>query len=289
MLNSASNITTSRLTTNNGSLMTRLLSTTSTSEEIRADSPPSAQPEPINVDPSPVLIKKKPNQLVQYTQNVSLKFLKPPPAPKPGDIVIKQEQDVQIQPAPPLFVRQTAKRPLTPESLIVRERPPKIPAIIPPKHIRLAGKVLPPPPRKVIVEKLPEMPPKPQDIVIERWLGYKRRTRNVIFHPAQPIEPLPAPKNVLIEWESPDVQIKKEFKFLGIEHTDPVAYVAKFGLNLAEPEQLPEEVNEFKTPDGEILAANSNSDQVPILTGDIQALSLFDLDKEGLGLYKSQL
>jgi hypothetical protein len=42
---------------------------------------------------------------------------------------------------------------------------------------------LPPPPRKVITERLPQLPPLPQDIIIERWLGYDRRTRNVVFRP----------------------------------------------------------------------------------------------------------
>jgi hypothetical protein len=135
------------------------------------------------VDPAPLLVRKKPVERVQYTQNVSLKFLKPPPAPKPGDIVIEQESDVQVPPAPALLVRQKPAQPIKPAPAIVRERPPQPPAPIPPKHITIPGKVLPPPPRKVITERLPQLPPLPQDIIIERWLGYDRRTRNVVFRP----------------------------------------------------------------------------------------------------------
>ena len=66
----------------------------------------------LNVDPNPQLIRKKPAEKVQYTQQISLKFLKPPPPQQPGDIVIKQERDVQAAPAPPLLVRQKPPAPL---------------------------------------------------------------------------------------------------------------------------------------------------------------------------------
>ena len=52
----------------------------------------------LNVDPNPTVIRKKPAEKVQYTQQVSLKFLKPPPPEQPGDIIIKQEPDVQAPP-----------------------------------------------------------------------------------------------------------------------------------------------------------------------------------------------
>lgn len=52
----------------------------------------------LNVDPNPTVIRKKPAEKVKYTQQVSLKFLKPPPPEQPGDIIIKQEPDVQAPP-----------------------------------------------------------------------------------------------------------------------------------------------------------------------------------------------
>lgn len=52
----------------------------------------------LNVDPNPTVIRKKPTERAKYTQNVSLKYLKPPPPPKPGDITIEQEPDVQVPP-----------------------------------------------------------------------------------------------------------------------------------------------------------------------------------------------
>ena len=55
----------------------------------------------INADPNPIVVRKKPAEKVQYTQQISVKFLKPPPLQQPGDIIIRQEPDVQ---APPGFL-----------------------------------------------------------------------------------------------------------------------------------------------------------------------------------------
>ena len=243
----------------------------------------------LNVDPNPVLIRKKPAQRVQHIQNVSLKFLKPPPPPPAGDITITQEQDVQLPPAPPLHVTQKPPAPLTPAPVIVRERPPKPPAPIGPRNIVIPGKVIPPPPRKVIVERLPQLPPKPQDLIVERWLGYQRRTRNVNFIPAQPIIPAPAPKNVLIQWDSPDVEVRQAFHFLGIQVADPVQYAATHGPTLRDASQLPAEVSRFQTPAGEVLAAHSNSNMVPVLVGAVGSLKLINLACNGLSEYASQV
>ena len=243
----------------------------------------------LNVDPAPILIRKKPIERVQYTQNVSLKFLKPPPAPKPGDITIQQEPDVQIPPAPALLIRQKPALPVKPPPAIFREQPPKPPVQLPPKFITIPGKVLPPPPRQVIVERLPQLPPKPRDIIIERWLAYDRRTRNVVFKPAPPLIPLPAPKNVLIQWDSPDVVVSRQNTYLGVNIADPAYYTSVFGANLTDPYQLPAEVNQFQPPVGERLAVNSNPNEVPRLVGDVDALGLVDLDSVGLSEYKPQL
>ena len=49
---------------------------------------------------------------------------------------------------------------------------------------------------------------------------------------------------------------------------------------------MPEFVKEIKTPSGLTLASESDSEQISELEGDIYALSLIDLDKEGLSNYK---
>ena len=242
----------------------------------------------LNVDPNPVLIRKKPAERLQYIQNVSLKFLKPPLPAQPGEITILQEKDVQSPPAPPLHITQKPALPLVPAPIVVRERPPKPPAPVAPRHITIPGKVIPPPPRKVIVERLPQIPPKPADIIVERWLGYQRRTRQVNFVPAPALIPIPAPKNVLIQWDSPDVDVKQAFHFLGVQVQCPVAYLNTHP-NLADASQLPAEVAQFATPLGETLAVNSNSDMIPALTGSVASLRLINLACNGLAEYAPQL
>ena len=248
-----------------------------------------AEQHKLNVDPNPILIRKKPAARVQHIQNVSLKFLRPPAPQQPGDITIVQEPDVQAPPAAPLHITQKPALPLTPAPILVRERPPKPPMPIAPRNIVIPGKVIPPPPRKVIVERLPQMPPKPQDIIVERWLGYQRRTRNVNFRPAAPLIPAPAPKNVLIQWDSPDVDVRQAFHFLGVQTVCPVQYAAQFGASLADASQLPREVAQFATPAGETLAVNSNSDMIPALTGAVASLRLINLACNGLSEYAPQI
>lgn len=50
-------------------------------------------------------------------------------------------------------------------------------------------KVLPPPPRpprRMIVERFGSCPPKPPDVVIERWLPYRRTDRRKVFFERAP-------------------------------------------------------------------------------------------------------
>ena len=245
----------------------------------------------LQVDPNPTIIRKKAEGRVTHVQNISLKYLKPPPPEQPGDITITQEADIQAPAAPPLVIRQPAPpAPSAPAPLIVRERPPQPPNPIPPKHITIPGRVLPPPPRQVIVERPAAPPAGPQDIIIERWLGYPRRTRNVVFHPAPPAGPAPrVEKNILIEWEAPDVDLRQEFKFLGVHQADPRSYLSQYGNSLVDASRLPREAAHFTVPSGEILAADSHGNDVPTLRGALQALRLVDLNCHGLSEYASQL
>ena len=258
---------------------------------------PGSRPVPIlapeqhqlNVDPAPIIIRKKPTVRVQHIQNVSLKFLKPPLPAQPGDITITQEPDVQVPPTVPLHITQKPPLPPVPAPIVVRERPPKPPTPIAPRHIVIPGKVIPPPPRKVIVERLPQMPPKPRDIIVERWLGYQRRTRKVNFIPAPALILHPAPKNVIIQWDSPDVDVRQAYHFLGIQVACPIKYVANFGATLADASQLPREVAHFPTPAGETLAVNSNSDMIPALVGAVASMRLINLACNGLAEYAPQV
>ena len=53
--------------------------------------------------------------------------------------------------------------------------------------------------------------------------------------------------------------------------------------------ELPDFVTEIKTPNGLVLAADYTYNKVHELEGEVEALRLIDLDREGLGEYKEQL
>jgi hypothetical protein len=67
------------------------------------------------------------------------------------------------------------------------------------KLITISGKRLPPPPRKVIIERLAPLPTKPQSVIIERWLPYNDNLkRRVVYQKAPPDPVVVKPRNVNI-------------------------------------------------------------------------------------------
>lgn len=91
------------------------------------------------------------------------------------------------------------------------------------KIVKILGPKVPPPPRKLIIERPPPMAEKAQSIIIERWLAPKLQPRRVIFEGvAQTTLTKHAPiRNEIIEYEAPKVTINKEFKDLGVTRMDP--------------------------------------------------------------------
>lgn len=164
--------------------------------------------------------------------------------------MIHQECNTLTPPAPPLIIRQQPCRPSTPEPLIIREAPPKAPPCTGRKLITISGKRLPPAPRKVIIERLAPMPCKPQSVIIERWLPYSDVKRRVIFQKCECQEPVVCkPKNVIVQWQPPEVCVRKEYKYLGVIRANPNDYVQRYGASLTESQYLPDFVKEIKTPD----------------------------------------
>jgi len=182
------------------------------------------------------------------------------------------------------------QRPLTPKPLIIREKPPKAPVIVNRKVITISSKKLPPPPRKVVIERLAPLPSKPQAIIIERWLPYDRQKRRVVFNRShQSTATVLKPKNIIIEWETPEVVVKRKVKDLGIIKANPIEYSQRYGDTLKSSNELPQFVLDIKTPDNMCLAADYKPNFVHELEGHIDALKLIDLDSEGLSDYKSQV
>lgn len=87
------------------------------------------------------------------------------------------------------------------------------------------------------------------------------------------------------------VNIKKEYKYLGVIKANPVEYINRYGDSLTISSQLPHFVREIKNPRGLVLAADlqENHNKSHELYGDVQALGLVDLEREGLGEYRDQL
>jgi hypothetical protein len=244
----------------------------------------------INQDPNPEIITKRSQQTLTYVQETGIRYLRPPTPPQPGDIVIVQQENTLTPPAPPVIIRQQPARPETPEPLVIREVPPQPPAPVGRKLITISGRRLPPPPRKVVVERLAPLPSKPQSILIERWLPYNQVKRRVIFQRASQPDPiLIKPRNIIVQWEAPQVQVKREFKYLGVVRANPAEYVQRYGNTLKTSRELPPFVLDIKTPDGLVLAADTQQSSIYELEGDVEALKYVDLDKEGLSEYRAFL
>jgi hypothetical protein len=117
--------------------------------------------------------------------------------------------------------------------------------------MRYKGNRMPPPPRKVVIEKLPKMPPKPQPIYVERWIPVReQKKRKVIFKKStndndQVIE---NPRNLIIQWEPPQIEIKKKVKYLGVSQVDPNEYIEMYGDTLKATNELPSFVLDIEPP-----------------------------------------
>jgi hypothetical protein len=55
------------------------------------------------------VIRKHATHSYDQVQNISVKYLKPPKAQAPGDLIIREEPNVQLPPAPPIIIRQQVK------------------------------------------------------------------------------------------------------------------------------------------------------------------------------------
>jgi hypothetical protein len=242
---------------------------------------------PINEDTNPEIITKRTEQCIHLPQEIAVRYLCPPTPLPPGEIIIKEENAVSIPPAPPLVIRQQPPRPETPAPIVIREVPPKTLPVIGQKVISISGKRMPPPPRKVIIERLPPIPAPPPSVLVERWLAHQQRGRRVVFQRAAvQAEILPKPKNMIIQWEAPCVEIRKEIKDLGVARANPVEYEERYGSILKQYVDFPLFVKDIRPPAGLILASEAVQ-VLPNLEGDIQALTLIDLDREGLAEYRN--
>lgn len=130
-------------------------------------------------DLSPKIIQKANAAQLKYIQKLSVKYLKPNTPEPLGDVILNQAPNFETPPAPPIIIRQTGARAVTPNEIVYREKAPMKPERIAPKVVVIKGNRIPPPPRKVIIEKLANDPPKPPPVAVERWLAYEEQERRV--------------------------------------------------------------------------------------------------------------
>jgi hypothetical protein len=137
---------------------------------------------------------------------------------------------------------------------------------------------------------LAPLPSKPQSVIIERWLPYRDQKRRVIFQRQLEADPvIPRPRNVIVQWEPPAVVINKQFRDLGVIRANPVEYVERYGATLKVHTELPQFVREIRPPVGVVLAAEYQAASLLELEGDVNALSLINLEANGLAEYRSWL
>ena len=98
---------------------------------------------------------------------------------------------------------------------MIRERPPTPPTQIGRTHVTISGKLASPVPRKVVVERLAELP---QPVIIERWLPYKQQKRRVLYYSAPQKQSGAVnltPKNVIVQWRTPGSSVTPRITHLG--------------------------------------------------------------------------
>ena len=170
---------------------------------------------PINVDQEPQLIHKKLAKPIEYEQQIHVSYLRPATPLVQSDIVIQEEAPISGKEAPPIIIRQVAEKASEKlEPLYYREAPPQEPKKVDPLVIKIPGKVLPPPPRKVIIEKMPNIPSKPRQIFLERWLTPKSVKRRVIFEKAPAVQTPPTDAK-------PEVIINKKYYYVDEKDFEP--------------------------------------------------------------------
>lgn len=191
-----------------------------------------------------------------------------------------------------VIIRQIPETPSTPPTLVFRENPPERPEPPNCQVFTIPGTLLPPPPRKLVVERLPELPAKPQNVQLERWLPFQDTKRKVILNP-KPADPIQCtPRNIIVNWEQRQCcSVKNIIHDSGVKQECPEAYRQLHGCSLLKHNQLPEIANEVQSQHQKNLAANNQHHKYyHELEGDIHGLDLLvktfgSLEAIGLGEY----
>ncbi|CAF1279904.1 unnamed protein product [Adineta ricciae] len=204
---------------------------------------------------------------VTLTQNIRVRFLQPPPVPPPGPLIIKEVRPPQPPPPQPLRVRQQAPPLPQQPPLVLRERPPPAPAVVASQTVIRNLAAIAVPPRSVVIERLPPAPPKPRDIIIERWVPYgPQPERKTIVQRAEAAIVYPKPRNMIIQYEAPQVRVIRQFERLGVTPANPQEYIQRYGATLFDAHTLLQQaraagvVEDISPPAASASAISGSSD-----------------------------
>jgi hypothetical protein len=156
--------------------------------------------------------------------------------------------------------------------------------------LKMGSELTAPPARKIVLEKLPDQPAKPPNVIIEKWLPYKPRTRRVVHERYEAPTTL-QPHNLIIEWETPQVNVERVFVDLGVVDTVPEEYARKYAGELKPSCEIPTICSCHLLPAeckcsasdpssfAHITTMNAQAGSAPtaFLEGDVHALSLLTL------------
>ena len=62
--------------------------------------------------------------------------------------------------------------------------------------------------------------------------------RKTIVHRAEAAKPYPQPRNVIIQYESPQVRVIRQFQRLGVTPENPQEYLQRYGASLFDTQAL---------------------------------------------------
>ena len=62
--------------------------------------------------------------------------------------------------------------------------------------------------------------------------------RKTIVHRAEAAKPYPQPRNVIIQYESPQVRVVRQFQRLGVTPENPQEYLQRYGASLFDTQAL---------------------------------------------------
>ena len=176
-----------------------------------------------------------------------------------------QELIVPIQQESPALIKHKDEKPRkqNAEPIIYAENQAKELKFIPRSEFKKLNRTVEHPQSHVEDKRRPHLAETLQDVrPIEEWLNYeKKKSQKASHDKPKPARLLPKPKNLFAEWHHPDVEIKREFNFLGVEIARPSEYEAQHNT-FYELNNLPYDFLNFKIPD-EVLDVYKQASKKP--------------------------